>query len=161
MAKPIMNDKDRKKYDRYLLEIIKEKYALSQQEYYNIVKEAFPAYKFSISKFRSDFKRLNIKRVKEDDRMVYKHVKPEEKSDMPVEFSMYIRSKPVHWNNFYCLKLRVSEGTESIICKKLFEKYSTTNAIYVPAYQSVCVISPKLNVITTIKKDISSLLTEK
>lgn len=114
--------------------------------------------KFSISKLSKDFDKLNIKRLKEDGRWIYRYIEPSIADELPIEFKNYIKQKPVtHSTNLKALKIRVVEGSESIVCKSIVDKYGGRNIICIPAYLSICILSSDSKKLKRIKKDLCTL----
>lgn len=84
----------------------------------------------SESKLSKDFKALNIKRVKEGDRWIYKEIIPVVSDEYSVEFYNYICKKPLILHNLECLHIPVIIGSETLVCKKIINHFGRKKRIF-------------------------------
>ena len=157
MNKKLMNNYQEKEYHQLIFDCIREA-PEKQLKHLHIEIQKNLDIKFSISKLSKDFAALNIKRIKEDGRWIYKYIKPSVVDEFPIEFKNYIEQKPTtHSSNLSALKIKVILGSESIVCITILDKYGNKNIICIPAYSSVCILSSDLIKLRKIKKDLCAL----
>lgn len=141
------------KYSKFLLQMIKDHYGLLQKEYISHIKEEFGE-SISSSKLSRDFRKYNIKRIKEDDRWVYKYVDPDSEPQPKsyVDISGLLTDKYKILKQLKLIKIFTHENCEKRLCHILEEEYGMDKLLYIPAYKCVAVIcssTEKLKEITT------------
>lgn len=172
MPDAIIPKNERTYYNNYLKKVIKESVG-EKLSVYAIMVSKEVGHHISESKLSKDFKALNIKRVKEGDRWIYKEIIPVVSDEYSVEFYNYICKKPLILRNLECLHIPVIIGSETLVCKKIINHFGrkNKNIFCIPGYACVCVFNkrktqssetePKQNILEEIKEITTAIYKEK
>lgn len=170
MAERIMNERTKKMYDEFLLEICKDesRKLYTRDDILMALKNEFDeslAKKIHPTKLSRDLKSLKIRRMRIGTELMFRYdenMGNEEK--YPVEFFNYVTGKANSLGaNIRMIKIHVRSNCENIVCEEICEHFGGDNIICIPAYKSVCVIANKkyMEKLKDIRDEINAIYNEK
>ncbi len=170
MAERIMNERTKKMYDEFLLEICKDesRKLYTRDDILMALKNEFDeslAKRIHPTKLSRDLKSLKIRRMRIGTELMFRYdenMGNEEK--YPIEFFNYVTGNVSNMGaNIRMIKIPVQNNCENIVCEKICEHFGGANIICIPAYESVCVITSQKHIhkLKDIRDELNAAILEK
>lgn len=157
-GKAIFEGKEKEKYIKFLKSMIKDNYGLELKGYLTVIHDELKK-EISQSKLSRDFKDNNIRRVKENDKYVYKYIDPstEPQIDRYEDIIGLVKEAPRAIKKRKAIKIYTHDNCERRLCQQLAERYGMDNLVYIPAYKCAFVVCGNFDLFKKIFNDIFSL----